>query len=155
MDMLRRIGAALRLVESGILVVLVTVMVAIAAWQVGARNLFGTGLLWGDGLVRVLVLWVAMVGAMVASRNDEHINIDAVTRHVPERFRRHLKRFANLFTCAVLFTFAWYSLQFVLLEYADEIVAFALVPAWACEVVLPVGGLVMALRYLVHVVAPP
>ena len=51
-------------------------MVSVAAWQVLARNLFGGGILWGDSFVRALVLWVAFVGAMVASRSDNHINID-------------------------------------------------------------------------------
>ena len=155
MTAVQRFGKALHLVESGILVTAVAMMIAIAAWQVLARNAFGTGLLWGDSFVRVLVLWVAMIGAMVASRTDNHINIDVVTRYLPDRYRRHLKRFANLFTATVLLLFAWYSLQFVLLDYEDGIIAFAGVPAWACEAIMPVGGVIMALRYLLHVVDPP
>ena len=74
--------------------------------------------------MRVLVIWVAMVGAMVASRSDDHIRIDLATRFVPVRWRRPLARFANGFTCAVFGVFAWFSLQFVLFEHADGMIAF-------------------------------
>ena len=34
-------------------------------------------------------------------------------------------------------------------------VAFAAVPAWVCELILPLGAGVLCLRYLLHVVKPP
>ena len=145
----------MRLVESGILVSVLTSMVLVATYQVVARNFFDTGLLWGDALVRVLVLWIALVGAMVASRNDEHIRMDVVSRFVSPRVERHLKRFTSAFTCVVLATFGWYSLQFVLIEYEDQMIAFASVPAWVCESIMPVGAFVMSFRYLLHVFSPP
>ena len=46
--------------------------------------------------------------------------------------------------------FAWYSYQFVLLDYEDGIIAFASVPAWVCEVVMPVGASLICLRYLIR-----
>ncbi len=146
---------ALRRVEDGILALLLAAMIALVAYQVIARNLFDTGLLWGDALVRVLVIWVAMIGAMVASRNDDHIRIDLLARFVPPRWQWLLKRFANAFTCAVMGVFAWHSTRFVHFEYEDGTLAFASVPAWACEAVLPVGAAVIGLRYLLHTFDPP
>ncbi len=150
-----RVAAYLRLVESALLVAILAAMMLLAAWQVIARNFFDTGLLWGDALVRVLVLWGAMVGAMVASRNDEHIRIDLVSRFAGEAWRPLLQRFACAFTCAVLAAFAWFSFKFVRFEYLDGVIAFAAVPAWACEAILPIGAGVMCLRYLLHTVVPP
>lgn len=152
---IRRTTAVLRLIESALLVCVLGAMMLLAAWQVVARNFFDTGLLWGDALVRVLVLWGAMVGAMVASRNDEHIRIDIVSRFASKSFKPWLKRFACAFTCAVLAVFAWFSFKFVRFEYQDAVIAFASVPAWVCEAILPVGAAVMSLRYLLHVVEPP
>ncbi len=145
----------LRRVEDGILALILAAMIALAAYQVIARNLFDTGLLWGDALVRVLVIWVAMIGAMVASRNDDHIRIDLLARFVPPHWQGLLKRFANAFTCAVMGVFAWHSTRFVRFEYEDGTLAFASVPAWACEAVLPVGAAVISLRYLLHTIDPP
>lgn len=141
--------------ESALLVTVLAAMILLAAWQVIARNFFETGLLWGDALVRVLVLWGAMVGAMVASRKDDHIRIDIVSRFAGEVWRPWLKRFACAFTCVVLAVFCWFSLKFVRFEYQDAIIAFASVPAWVCEAIMPIGAGVMSLRYLLHAVEPP
>ena len=146
---------ALRWVEDGLLVLVLAAIMGVAAYQVVARNFFDTGLLWGDALVRVLVIWVAMVGAMVASRNDEHIRIDLVARFFAQRWRRALARFANAFTCLVLGAFAWFSFAFLRFEYQDGIIAFGAVPAWLCEAILPLGAAVMCLRYLLHSLDPP
>ena len=151
---LRLVLVWLRRLEDGLLVLVLAAIIGVAAYQVAARNLFDTGLLWGDALVRVLVIWVAMVGAMVASRSDDHIRIDLATRFVPARWRRPLARFANGFTCAVFGVFAWFSLQFVLFEHADGMIAFGAVPAWLCEAILPFGAAVMCLRYLLRTLAP-
>jgi len=145
-----RLIAGLRWVESALLVVLLGTMVLLAAYQVIARNFFDTGILWGDALVRVLVLWVTFIGATIASRDDQHIRIDLLTRFFDDRSNAWLGRFRSLFTAAVAGLFAWYSAEFVALDYQDGIVAFSSVPAWICEAVMPVGGALISLRYLLR-----
>jgi TRAP-type C4-dicarboxylate transport system permease small subunit len=145
-----RLLAGIRFIESGLLVVLLSSMIVLAAYQVIARNFFDTGILWGDALVRVLVLWVTFIGATIASRNDEHIRIDLLTRFSGERSSLWLDRFRSLFTAFIAGVFAWYSYQFVLLDYEDGIIAFASVPAWVCEVVMPFGAALICLRYLIR-----
>ncbi|MEM1434594.1 MAG: TRAP transporter small permease [Pseudomonadota bacterium] len=140
--------------ENALLTVLLTGLVAFAAYQVIARNLGAGGLLWGDALVRVLVFWITMAGAMVAARQDEHIRIDALVRFLPPAVQRAATRLASLFAAVVCGALAWYSLQFVRFEYEDGVVAFAAVPAWVCEAILPFGAAVLALRYLLRVWKP-
>lgn len=153
--MIDRATNALRRVETGLLALLLATMIAVAAYQVIARNLFDSGLLWGDGLVRVLVLWVTLLGGMVASRNDEHIRMDAVARFLSPRWSRVLSRVTSAFTMLICGLFAYHSARFVWLDYQDGVTAFAGVPAWLCEVIMPVGAGVMGLRYLLHTVKPP
>lgn len=145
----------LRAIESGLLVVLLGAMICVAAWQVIARAAFDGGLHWGDAFVRVMVLWIAMLGAMVAARDDDHIRIDVLAKFLPESARKPVQRLSALLTAVVLGLFAWYSYQFVRLEYEDGVLAFGAVPAWLCEAIMPFAALVMALRYLLHVFNPP
>jgi TRAP-type C4-dicarboxylate transport system permease small subunit len=145
----------LKSLESGLLVVVLSAMILLAGFQVVARNFFDSGILWGDSLIRVLVLWLTFIGATIASRNDEHIRIDLLGRLFSDSWKKHTRRFANFFTCLVTGVFAWYSMQFVLLDYADGIVAFAGVPAWLCESVMPLGATIISLRYLLHTFRPP
>lgn len=150
--MIDRLIIRLRFVESGLMVLLLCAMILVAAYQVIARNFFDSGVLWGDSLVRVLVLWVTFVGATIASRNDEHIRMDLLSRFIRPRFEEALRRFRCLFTSVIAGIFTWYSLQFVLLDYEDGIIAFAGIPAWVCESVMPFGGALISLRYLLHTV---
>lgn len=140
----------IRFVESGLLVLMLSSMILLAAYQVIARNFFDTGILWGDALVRVLVLWVTFIGATIASRNDEHIRIDLLTRFTGERSSLWFGRFRSLFTAFIAGVFAWYSYEFVRLDYEDGIIAFASVPAWVCELVMPIGAALICLRYFIR-----
>lgn len=153
--MIERLTRGLRLVESGVLAALLATMIGVAAYQVVARNLFDSGLMWGDGLVRVLVLWVTLVGGMVASRHDEHIRMDLAGRFLAPRWDRLRQQLVSAFTVAVCALFTYHSARFVWLDYQDGITAFASVPAWLCEVIMPIGAAVMGLRYLLHVFVPP
>ena len=134
--------------EEWLLVALLFGMIAIASTQVVLRNVFDMGLLWGDGSVRVLLLWVAMFGAMVASRNDEHIRIDLIGRVIPVAYQKRFARICYLFTAFVLGVFSVSSAEFVYFEYLDQTKAFARVPAWICELIMPIGAFMMCLRYL-------
>ncbi len=145
----------IRVLEDAVLVALLGGMMSVAVYQVIARNFFDTGLYWGDALVRVLVLWVALFGAMVASRNDEHIRIDLASKLLPPRWQRPLQRITSLATAVLLALFAWASFEFVQYEYIDQTIAFASVPAWICEAVMPFGAAVMCVRYVIHVFKPP
>ena len=145
--LIRALGL-LRRIEDGILVLLLMTMIGVAASQVVLRNFFDAGLYWGDSLVRVTVLWVALVGAMVASRDDSHIRIDLLSRLIKPENQTWLVRSTRLFSCVVLGLFTWGSGQFVYYEYVDNAIAFGDVPAWMCEVIMPIGGGVMTLRYL-------
>lgn len=146
--MLNDVARVLRRIESGLLVALLLAMIGVAVYQVAARNLFGTGLTWGDGMVRVALLWVTMIGAMAAGP-DGHIRVDVVNRFASERIARRLARVTNLFTAMLCFALAWYSVTLIAWDYADATPGFGAVPAWVCELVIPVASSVMGLRYLI------
>ena len=127
---IEQILARLRRLEDSILVLLLMTMIGVAASQVILRNFFDAGLHWGDSLVRGTVLWVALVGAMVASRDDSHIRIDLLSRMVKPEHEHWVLRLTRLFTCLVLVLFTWGSGHFVYYEYVDNAIAFGVVPAW-------------------------
>ena len=146
---LERVQTFLCKLEDGILVGLLTVIITVAVTQIVLRNLFGSGIVWGDVLVRVLVLWIGLIGAMVASRNGNHICIDAVTRYMPGRARNAVGCISELFTAVVCAIMAYYSLQFVRMEFGYGGTGFARIPAWVCEAIIPVAFIVISFRYFI------
>jgi TRAP-type C4-dicarboxylate transport system permease small subunit len=147
-SIVERVQMILYRVEDSILVGLLLLMITMAVLQIFLRNLFDTGIVWSDILVRILVLWVGLAGAMVASRQGNHINIDIIDRFLPERAKVIVNFVVELFTAFICAVVAYYSLQFVQMEFADGGMAFAKVPAWLCEAVIPFAFLVIAIRYV-------
>lgn len=145
---IRKLIRGIEAFEDLLLAAILLFMIALAFTQILLRNAFDSGIVWGDSLLRVSVLWVALIGAMVASRSGNHINIDLVTRWVSDRRRWIVTSISATFTIAICSVLAWHSFRFVRFEYEDGFLAFAAVPNWACEVIMPLAFLVIALRYL-------
>ncbi len=72
----RLLAGALGRLEDALLVALLGVLLLLASTQILLRNLFDAGLTWADPLLRVLVLWLGLLGAMIASRSGKHITLD-------------------------------------------------------------------------------
>lgn len=146
----------LRVLEDAILVLLLVTMILLAVYQIVLRNFYDSGLIWGESLLRVLVLWVGLLGAMVASRNGEHISIDLVARHVGPRVKAVIETITTLFCALICGLLAYHGARFVYLEYQDGLIAFAGVPTWVCELIIPIAFSLISLRYLLltyHAVA--
>ena len=134
-------------VEDSILVGLLLLMIVLVVLQIFLRNFFGSGIVWSEVLVRVLVLWVGLIGAMVASRQGNHINIDIMNRYLSGRAKVVVRFVVELFTAFICLIVAYYSLQFVQSEFAYGGESFAKVPIWLCESIIPFAFMVISLRY--------
>jgi TRAP-type C4-dicarboxylate transport system permease small subunit len=145
---LARALRALGRVEDFLLVTLLVAMIGLAVWQIVARNLFETALIWGDPLLRVLVLWVGFLGAVAAGRDDRQINVDVVSRMVGERWRARIRVVTDLFTAAASAFLAWQALRFVRDVGLYDEIAFGSVPLWLTAAVLPLAFALLSLRYL-------
>ena len=139
--------------EDGILVVLLSAMILVAAAQILLRNVFDIGLSWGDQTLRILVLWVALMGAVAASRENKHINIDVLLRFLSRRGRAMSQFAVGLFTAFVCGVVAFYSGRFVYLDYEAGAKVFDSFPAWIVEIILPAGFAMIALRYVIFTLA--
>lgn len=137
-----------RIAEDTILVLILSGMILLAAGQIVLRNLFGFGFIWADELLRMLVLWIAVAGAVAASRTDKHINIAILDRFLPPRMGAAAKVLVDLFTAGICLIVTWYSVAFVRTSYEYEDVLLGNVPAWLLQLVLPVGFGLISWRYL-------
>jgi TRAP-type C4-dicarboxylate transport system permease small subunit len=154
-EWLKRGVTALHVLEDGLLVGLLLTMVFVAVMQIVLRNGFDGGFLWAESFLRVLVLWIGLAGAMAASREHRHISIDVLGRFLPPTAARVAVGFNALFTAGIAAALAWYSFDFVRLEYEAPSIAFANVPTWVCESIMPFAFTVIALRYLLLAVLLP
>lgn len=142
-----RAALALRWLENLLLVALLGGLVLLSTAQIVLRNFFSTGLTWADGLVRLMVLWLALVGAVAAARESRHITMAALTRWLPPRWQRLARGSAEAFALVVSGALAWYSLAFVRDSYRYEDVLLDGLPAWAAQLPIPLAFAAIALIY--------
>ncbi len=134
-------------VEQALVTVLLSLMILVAFSQILLRNALGTGLSWGDPLVRNLVVWVGFVGAAMATREGKHINMEVLSRWVSGVGTAAVGALVHLFSafiCALL-TFA--ALRFLVNEAQMGHRAFLGLPAWVPEIIIPLTFALMTLRF--------
>lgn len=146
---LQRLGGLGRAVEDTLLVLFLAALILLAGLQIVLRNFFDAGFPWMDGVLRALVLWVALLGAVAASRDAKHISIDVLSRFMSSRWKPLLNALLALFTACVCGIAAWYCGLFVHGEYQFHSAGPAGIPAWALQVILPLAFGLIAWRYLI------
>ncbi len=147
--LLSRLDRAGRLAENAALLVLLSSLILLAVGQIILREVFETGVIWADELVRLLVLWLAMIGSVAACRDNRHIRIDALSHVLPERGIAAVRLVVDLFAAGVCAVLAWQAWRYLRLEveFADTVLVD--VPAWIAHVVVPLSFAILAYRFLV------
>lgn len=143
----RGLGRLGRWVEDALLAVLLSAMILLATAQIVMRNFLDSGFIWGDELLRIMVLWLGLVGAMVASREDKHITIDVFSKFLPPRMSPWVRAVVDIFTVTVCWVIAWSATSFVKMEAAYGSTVLGGLPAWIFQAVIPFGFGIIGLRY--------
>ncbi|MFA7588044.1 MAG: TRAP transporter small permease subunit [Novosphingobium sp.] len=144
-------------IEDAVLASLLASMILFAALQIVLRNLFDGGLVWIDPLLKVMVLWLGLLGALAATREDRHITVDIISRALPRLIHRVAYTVTRLFAATVCGFIAWHSGRFVSMEFETGITAFGSLPLWLAEGIIPLSFALISARFLLHALrgAPP
>ena len=143
-----KINRILAKIEDILIELFLGVMVIIVLGQILLRNIYQSGILGGDDLVRHLVLWIAFFGAAIATRSSAHVRVDAIKIIIPDRWKPFSDAVINFFSCIVCGVLVYASCQFVVIEYQSQgHSTFLNLPIWVMEIILPAGYLIIALRF--------
>jgi TRAP-type C4-dicarboxylate transport system permease small subunit len=143
----RKLNQALANVLRAGLVVVFAILVVDVLWGVASRYLLGSQASWSEELARLLLVWLALLGAALACREDRHLGLDVIVRLWPEA----IQRLGRLFVCFVIICFAcgimacggW---QLVSQRFASgqTLPALGVAKAWF-YLALPVSGVLITL----------
>jgi C4-dicarboxylate transporter DctQ subunit len=147
--LLGRLEKAGTAIETAMLVSMLTAMMLVAVGQIVMREAFGTGFGWADELVRLMVLWLAMIGSIAACRENRHIRIDALGHVLPDMAVKLIRVLVDVFAtivCVVIAIQAWRYLQ-IEIEYDVRVLVDT--PAWIAHSIMPAAFALMAYRFLI------
>ncbi len=133
------------------MVALLAVMATLAFASVVLRR-FGLGILWGETLLKQLVLITGFLGAALAAAHEKHFAWEAAHMGAPKGLQPWLRLLANLsaaVVCALLMSAGWH---FTLEERSAAAVLMTVgstpVPAWIFTAGIPAGFLLIMLHAL-------
>ena len=150
----RSAGEWIHTLEKGAMVLLVTFLGGFALLTIVLRNFFSTGWIWGDALLRHVVLWLSLLGAARATAESRHIRVDLLPRLLPPDHRRSVAVVCNIFAALVSAVLAYSAWRFVGIERAGGGTAFASIPFWWVESIFPMAFALMAVRFGLQALRP-
>ncbi|WLD57099.1 TRAP transporter small permease [Salinispirillum sp. LH 10-3-1] len=145
--MIQRARTLFHWLEDGLLVSVFVTMLVLAITQIVVRNTFDFSWSWIDPLNRIGVLWIALLGAMIGARRNNHIKIDLATQLLPPALSVPINRLVAALSSVALAMLAWHTWRLVLDEKAFGSPAFNGLPAWPFQTIMPIAFGIMAIRY--------
>lgn len=167
---LTKIDRSIAKVEAVILTLLLMSMILLSAYQVIARNwdlfhnfdflkstvdwlrLHVPPFVWGDAVVRNLVLWVGFVGASIAAQEGGHLAIDFVSHFTPQGFKKYSSFIISIASAIVCYFLMIAAYKFFQDEKLSESFLIPdLVPSYWAVAIIPFGFFMMTLRFSIKV----
>ncbi|MGI9262112.1 MAG: TRAP transporter small permease [Woeseiaceae bacterium] len=142
---LERWGTAL---ENTALVLMLGGLMLLAVAQIVLRVFFSFGFVWADELVKLFVLWIALIASIAASRSNRHLRIDVLSHFVAEKYARIPRVIVDGFAAFMCGLLAWHSFRYVLLTVEFEDTVLVDLPAWIAYGLLPLAFVLMSYRFV-------
>lgn len=102
----------------------------------------GMPLIWAVDVAQLLFVWAAVVGADVALKRNQHIEIDILVRLFPAGARRTLARLWFALIAVFLAALVWLGVELTLLNLERELGDAGLSYGWVTAA-MPAGALLM------------
>ncbi len=151
--LLQRLDRIGRFAENATLVSLLVGLMVIAVGQIVLRQFFNTGFIWADELVKLIVMWLAMVGSIAAARDNRHIRIDVLSHLLSDNAIRYVRVVVDLFAAIVCAVLAWHAWRYLQLEIEFEDTVLVDTPAWIANLIVPLAFLLVSYRFVVGAAA--
>ena len=151
-NLLDKLDRAGRFAENTALVVLLGTMIGVSVFQIINRQLLGGSfsLSWADELVKIIVLWLAMVGSIAAARDNKHIRIDLITHVLSGPAVAWAKAIVDLFATAVCAVIGWNAYRLIREEISWGDTIFTDVPLWLLHAIVPLAFLLLSYQFLLR-----
>jgi len=149
-NLIKKLDDLLAKVEEFLLIVILIGLMGLGFLQVILRNFFESGFLWADVFLRHLVLWIGLIGASLATKQNKHLNMDALTRLFSPKTVAIISVFLNIVAAIISGVFVVAGYFFVKDEFemgGDKMILLN-VPIWVAQLIIPIAFTIITLRFL-------
>ena len=139
-------GADAALDALGVLLLGCEVLVLFAG--IVARSVFVHPLIWSSDLAELVFVWLTMVGAAIAVRDNRHMRMTAFVKALPEAWQARLRAAADVIQLVTVLAMIRPSLAFLDIERLSSLTDLGISSAW--EAASLVAGFLIIAIYLVR-----
>ena len=145
---IQQLDGTLAVIEKSAVIICYTLLVAFVLFSILSRNFLHLPSHRIFESAPGLVLWLALLGASLALRQQRHIRLELVLRYCSTRLRRRVARLVNLFGAVVMGALLITSFEFV----RNEVAMFG---GWGrMAVIFPIFFASTGFRYLTFALFP-
>lgn len=138
-SLFRRVDKIFDLAAASVASVCLSVAVAAGFWQVLTRFAFQNPSVWSEALVRLMLIWMVMIGVGLALRHGALVSIDLAEKRVRGSARRVLRLTIFGANVAVLGALLYFGYRMVGRVQAQEMAGLEISMAWGYAAI-PVGA---------------
>jgi TRAP-type C4-dicarboxylate transport system permease small subunit len=133
--------------ERTLLCLLLAALIILSCIQIILRIFFSSGLFWADPLLRYLVLWCGLIGAVSATGQGKHIALDIAMNYLPKKIEPWVTLVTHLFSTLAAGGLTWAGWRFLggEIEFGDS--GPLSLPLWFWNGIFPVAFGLITLKY--------
>ena len=150
MSILDFVDHYLEKVEKWVIIILLSFLMIVAFTQVVLRNLFSSGFIWADILLRNSVLWIALLGASIATKERKHIAIDVVSKFFSIRQKYIIEIIISIISIYICHLLAIASFTFLVDERMYGSILVLNIPTWYFLTIVPFAFYSIAFRFFIR-----
>jgi tripartite ATP-independent transporter DctM subunit len=114
--------------NAGAILLIAEILLLSAA--VFCRYALSAPLVWSDELAEIIIIWQAMLGAVVAFHNRQHLSLTVLVRQVRPRTREFLDTLCTVLAVLLCAPLAWYAFHHARADFDLMTPALEVSPAW-------------------------
>ena len=117
---------------------------------------FPAGLAWAQPLGLILTLWVAFLGASMATKDNLHLKVEAVQQAMPETIKRFSGLISGLLTALFCLVLAYLGYRYCVVKHEEFEISNGLgglhdgiaIPYYISFSIVPIAYTLMAIRFI-------
>ena len=142
---------------TAVIVVLACILLGVASllgiYQVLIRFVLGTPSTWSEIAIRLVIIWMVMLGIVVAFREGAQVCVDLLYR-LSGRFQRSLHLVITVITVIFLSVLVWYGVDIAWRTRFQEIGGMEFLPMSVGYAALPVGSFFAIIAVIANFLDP-
>jgi len=141
-----RVKSALFLIEDILCITALVLMAVFPLLELVVHSFFKVGIPASSGFIIHFLLFTALIGGMICTRNDSHLAVSLV-QYIPEGpIRDRIKVFCNLVSAFVSIVIAWSSISFIKVGLDGSMIGF--VPRRVFASIIPIAFTIISIRFV-------